>query len=118
MNPTAVRRSSVSSLSFKRRQVGIADVHGARGQRVETGEAVHQRALARPRRAHDRRELAGLERDGDAVEGTHLAVALAVDLHRIDRARRRAGRQCLVSWPICINTERGVHHSDLVTCVR
>ena len=75
-------------------EVGVADVHGAGRQRVETGEAVHQGALAGPGRAHDRREPLGLERHGDAVEGADLAVADAVDLDGVDGAGRgpRGGR--------------------------
>ena len=67
-------------------EVGVADVDGAGRQRVEPGEAVHQRALARAGRAHDRRELGLLERHGDAVEGDDLAVAAAVDLDGVDGA--------------------------------
>ncbi len=48
--------------------------------------------LPEPGRAHDRRELAGLERDGDAVEGADLAVADAVDLDGVDGAGRGPGR--------------------------
>ena len=67
------------------RQVGVADVHGARRERVESGEAVHQGALARARRPHDRRVLALFEGDGDVVEGDHLALAAAVALGGVDR---------------------------------
>ena len=40
-------------------QVGVADEHLPRGQRVQAGQAVHQGRLARARRTHDRGELAG-----------------------------------------------------------
>src|SRR3954471_11647627 len=51
----------------------------ARGRPVEPGEQVHQRGLARPRRTHDRGELAGGERHGHAAERVHRGLALAVD---------------------------------------
>ena len=47
---------------------------------------VHQRRLARARRAHDGGELPGGEVDGDAVEGPHLGLALAVHLGGVDGA--------------------------------
>ena len=40
----------------QRAEVDVADEHLAGRERVEPGEAVHQRALARARRAHDRGE--------------------------------------------------------------
>ena len=42
------------------------------------GEDVHERRLARPRRAHHRGELAGDDVEGDAAEGIDGGVALAV----------------------------------------
>ncbi len=75
------------------RDVGVADEHGARGEVVEPGDAVHQRRLARARRAHDRGEAAGGELDGHAVEGADLVLAAAVDLDGVDDAGgRRAPR--------------------------
>ena len=74
-------------LVAQRGEVGVADVHRALRQRIEPGQAVHQRALARAGRAHDGREPAGFECDGHAVERANFAVARAVDLHRIHRAR-------------------------------
>ena len=41
---------------------------------------MHQRALARTRRAHDRREAVGRQADGDTVEGTDFGAAAAIDL--------------------------------------
>ena len=55
-----------------------------RRERVEAGEGVHQRRLAGARRAHDRGEATGREVDGDAVEGTDLGLAAAVDLDGVD----------------------------------
>ena len=52
----------------------------AGGQRVEAGEAVHQRALAGAGRPHDRGEAAGGQADRDVVEGEDRGVALAVAL--------------------------------------
>ena len=77
------------------RDVGVADQHGAGGEVVEAGDAVHQRRLARAGRAHDGGEAAGAELDGDAVEGAHLALAAAVDLDGVEHAgggQRGSGR--------------------------
>ena len=58
MKPIWSRRSSVSCLSFSAGDLGVADVDPARGDRVEPGQAVHQRGLAGARGAHDRGEAA------------------------------------------------------------
>ena len=76
----------------ERAELDVADEHRARRERVETGEAVQQRRLARARRAHDRGEAPGGDVDGDAVERADGGVAGAVHLHRVDRPRRRRGR--------------------------
>ena len=74
------------------RDVGVTDEHGARRQVVEPGDAVHQRRLARARRAHDRGEATGRELDGHAVEGADLVLAAPVHLDGVvRRERRRAG---------------------------
>ena len=89
-------------------EVDVADVHRPAGEVVEPGEAVHQRALARAGRAHDRGELARLERHGDAVEGAHLAVAAAVDLHRVHRACRSGHRASAQSCaPVVVRADGG-----------
>ena len=80
MKPILSRRSRVSRLSSSVDEVGVADEDAARGEGVEPGDAVHQRRLARARRAHDGGELAGVEVDGDVVEGGHRGVAVAVAL--------------------------------------
>ena len=49
------------------------DVHGAGVRRVESGQQVHQRRLARARRAHDGGELALRHLDRDAAERVHRA---------------------------------------------
>ena len=84
MNPMRSRRSWVSWRSLSFGEVGVADEHGARREVVEPGEAVHQRRLARARRAHDGGEAAGGELDGHAVEGADLGLASAVDLDGVD----------------------------------
>src|SRR5206468_11062553 len=66
----------------------VANVDLPGGDGVEAGQAVHERRLARARRAHDGAELAGGEPDGNAVEGPDLGVALAVDLDQVDAAGR------------------------------
>ena len=81
----------VSCLSLKVARSSVADEDLAGGERVEPGEAVHERRLARAGRAHDGREPAVLEVDGDAVEGAHLGVAGAVDLDGVDALRRSDG---------------------------
>ena len=53
-------------------------VHGARGRAVEAGEQVHQRRLARARRAHDGGELAGGHVERDAAQRVDGGLALAV----------------------------------------
>ena len=50
----------------------------AGGRLVEAGEDVHERRLARARRAHHGRELAALDVEVDAAEGVDGGVALAV----------------------------------------
>ena len=50
----------------------------ARGGLVEPGEDVHQRRLARARRAHDGGQAAGGDVDRDAAQGVDGRVALAV----------------------------------------
>ena len=60
-------------------EVDAVDHDRARGRAVEAGEDVHQRRLARARRAHDRGQPAGRELDRDAVERGHRGLALAED---------------------------------------
>ena len=55
----------------ERVQVDAADDDATRRERVEAGEAVHQRGLARARRTHDRGPPAGRHGDVDAVERAH-----------------------------------------------
>jgi hypothetical protein len=74
-------------------QLDVADVHGARRQTVETGQAVQQGRFARTRRSHDRAELSLRKRDGDAVQCAHLCIAAPVDLYRVGGSGRH--RECL-----------------------
>ena len=90
--PTRSRRSTVSSLSLERAELDAVDEHLAAGERVEAGDAVHQRRLARARRAHDRRVAAAFEVDGDVVEGDDRGLARAVDLRGVSCAGDGAGR--------------------------
>ena len=88
MKPTRSRRSSVSCLSFSVLR-SVSPMSTWPSVSVSSPAMhVHQRRLARARGAHDRRELAVGEADVDAVEGTHLGVALSVRLRRVHRACR------------------------------
>lgn len=73
----------------ERPEFDVSDEHLALGERVEPGEAVHQGAPARSRRADDRRELARGQRhvDVDVVESEHLRVVTSLSLDRALRAR-------------------------------
>jgi hypothetical protein len=73
-------------LLLQRAEHHVADVGVTGAERIEAGDAMHQRRLPRARRPHDRRHPAALEPDGDLVEGTHCVLALAVDLGGLDRA--------------------------------
>ena len=63
--------------------LGVADVDLAAGDRVEAGQAVHQRRLAGAGRAHDRGEPAPLELDADPAQRDDLRLAAAVDLPHV-----------------------------------
>ena len=64
----------------QRRHVGAVEPIGAARRPVETAEDVHERRLARARRAHDGDELAGRDVDGHAAQRLHRDVAELVDL--------------------------------------
>ena len=81
----AVAAQQRELLVGQRAQVDVADQDPAGRERVEPGDAVHERRLARARRAHDRREAPGGEGDVDAVEGPHGGVAASVDLDGVHR---------------------------------
>ena len=68
-DPLAAQQVSCSV--EQRAEIDIADEHPAARERVEPGDAVHQRRLARARRAHDRDEAARGELDRDVVERPH-----------------------------------------------
>jgi hypothetical protein len=61
----------------------------AAGRPVEAAEDVHQRALARARRAHDGDEFAGLDRERDAVQRMHGLIAHRIGLDQIGRFDQR-----------------------------
>ena len=83
--PMCSRRSRVSSLSPSAVIVGAVDPHLARGRPVEPGEDVHERRLARARRAHDRGQLALGDRQRDAAQGVDGRVAVAVAAAEVTR---------------------------------
>jgi hypothetical protein len=56
---------------------------GAPAGRVEAANQVHQRRLARPRRAHDRHVFALLDLDADPAQGVDLLVAHRVGLPQV-----------------------------------
>ena len=79
-----------------------ADLHAAVGRAVEPGEQVHERRLAGARRAHDGRELADGDLEGDAAQRVHRRLALAVlagDAPGGDRdVEGRGGRAAVEVW--------------------
>jgi hypothetical protein len=88
-----------AALVVERGDLLAVDDDRARGRAVEAGEQVHQRRLARARRTHDRRELPGGEAHGDAAQGVHGRLSLAVDTGQVGRrddlagwGRRRLGK--------------------------
>ena len=75
-------------------EIDVTDVHGSGRERVEPGEAVHQRALAGAGRAHHGGERAGGYPDRHVIEREHLGGAASVGLHGVlDAGRDRAGRR-------------------------
>ena len=71
------------------REIRVADERRARRERVEPGEAVQQRRLARSRRTHDRGEPAHFERHGHPVEGIDLGRRCRRSSRRRSRRQRR-----------------------------
>ena len=72
--------------------VEVADEGLPRRRPVEPRHAVHQRRLARPRRAHHGREAAALEGDVDAGQGVDRGLPGAVGLAQLDGVRGRRVR--------------------------
>jgi hypothetical protein len=64
---------------------------------VQPGHAVHERRLARARRAHHGGEPGPVDGDVDARQGVHRRLAAAVGLVQVDGTRRRTGR---TGWPV------------------
>src|SRR3954470_15266490 len=83
-DPLAAQRGQL--LVAQGGQLGVAqpDLPGAGG--VQAGEAVHQRRLARARRAHDRGEPAAGEGDVDPGERVHRGLPAAVGLAQAEGA--------------------------------
>ena len=80
MKPMWSRRILVKAQAIAQRaEVGVAEPGAARCQRVESGEAMHQRALAGSGRAHHSGETAGRQAGADAVGRTSVPPR-AVDL--------------------------------------
>ena len=73
----------------QRGELAPGDDHRPGRRRVQPGQAVHQRGLARSGRAHDRGEPAGGDVQVDAVQGVHRRRAAAVGLGQCGRARGR-----------------------------
>ena len=91
------RRSRVSFASASVVISSPAIVTRAARRLVEAGEDVHQRRLARARRAHDRDELARLDVERDAAQRVDGGLALAVaarDVRRLDDGALLCGRGC------------------------
>ena len=62
--------------------------------RVEAGDQVEERALAAARGADEAEQLAGLDLEGDAVQGVHRRRPLPVHLREVaDLQRRQRGRR-------------------------
>ncbi len=76
MKPMCSRRSLVSSESPRPRDVGAGDGDLTLARAVEPREDVHQRRLARARRAHHRGELPAFDVERDAAERIHAEVAV------------------------------------------
>ena len=72
---TAASWSSLSRADF----LAVERVAAAGGQ-VQTAQDVHQRALARAARAHDRDQLAVVDLQADAAQRVHLDRAHAIGL--------------------------------------
>ncbi len=95
MKPMCSRRSRVSARVVERAQLGAGDRDRARGRLVEAREQVHQRGLARARRAHDGDELAGAHVEIDTAERVHGRARprrTGDAAHRRSRSRRRRCR--------------------------
>ena len=81
--PSVRLRTSASSSRSSVADVAPVEQVAARGRAIEAAEDVHQRRLARARRAHDRDELARRRsRARRRASALHLDVAQLVDLGR------------------------------------
>src|SRR5699024_1445144 len=75
-------------------QFRLTQEHLPGGGRVQAGQQVHQRGLARTAGPHDRGELASGEGDVHVVQGGDGDIAAAVDLGEVPGAYRRGLRWC------------------------
>ena len=109
--PSLSRRSDGERLVVEVGELLPVDDHGAGAGPVEPGEQVHQRGLARARRPHDRRELAGGEADRDAPQRVYCSLALSVACGGARRSRRswrqRSAQSCRQHRAGEPNLERG-----------
>src|SRR5207245_1672227 len=76
--------------------VEVTDVHAVEavttpGRQVEASDDVHQSALARPRAAHDGHELAGVDRERDALQRVHGDAARVIRLRDVDQVDHGGG---------------------------
>ena len=78
MKPMWSRRSFVSAVSSRPLMSTPATVTSPDGRLVEAGEDVHERRLARARRAHDGGQAARGDVDRDAAQRVDGGVAVAV----------------------------------------
>ena len=73
------------------RQVDVPERDAARGGPVQPRRHVQERALARPRRPHDRGERPRRELDADPVERDDRPLALAMDFAHVAKGDRGSG---------------------------
>src|SRR3546814_10837885 len=82
--------SRLSALPFLR-HVLVADQDAAAGRHLQAGDHAQRRRLAAAARPQQGHELAGLDREGDAVDGDHRAERLA---HLLEDHAGRLGTDC------------------------
>ena len=101
--PDAVAAQHGELLVVERGEVGVADEHLAGRERVEPGQAVHQRRLARARRAHDGGEAPRSNSTVTPSRARTSRVAAAVDLDGVDGRAAAAARR----WAGCVALSDG-----------
>jgi len=83
----------------ERRDLGPRDRNAAARRRVEAGEAMHQRRLSRPGRAHHRHQMPALHVQRYASEGSNRRRSLAVPTGHVVRHDNSATLVCLHAVP-------------------